>query len=128
MPDLQAEGAFEPNGDTIKLRGEAKTLAALQLLGFHQLLDIPPTSTNANLQPAKAHTVGILPLSPIATEEQQLQAVDAICTIALTAIDNAAAETLGLPRRQWVLGALKRPINTDHVDHQISGLGFTGIV
>ena len=83
MPDLQAEGAFEPNGDTIKLRGEAKTLAALQLLGFHQLLDIPPTSTNANLQPAKAHTVGILPLSPIATEEQQLQAVDAICTIAL---------------------------------------------
>jgi hypothetical protein len=87
------------NGTTIKLRGEAKTLAALQLLGFHQLLDIPPTSTNANLQPAKAHTVGILPLSPIATEEQQLQAVDAICAIALAAVDNAAAF---IPALEWL--------------------------
>ena len=57
-------------GTIIKLRGEAKTLAALQLMGFHQLLDIPPSSTKANVQPAKASTVGVLPLSPIATEEQ----------------------------------------------------------
>lgn len=48
------------NGTTIKLRGEAKTLAALQLMGFQQLLDIPPSSTKANVQPAKASTVSTL--------------------------------------------------------------------
>ncbi len=36
-------------GSTIKLRGEAKTLSALQLMGFHQLLDISPSSTNPNV-------------------------------------------------------------------------------
>ena len=87
------------NGTTIKLRGEAKTLVSLQQLGFHQLLDIPPASTNANVQPAKAHTVGVLPLSPIATEEQQFKAVDAICAIALAAIDNAAAF---IPALEWL--------------------------
>ena len=87
------------NGTTIKLRGEAKTLVSLQQLGLHQLLDIPPSSTNANVQPGKAHTVGVLPLSPIATEEQQFQAVDAICAIALAAIDNAAAF---IPALEWL--------------------------
>ena len=86
-------------GNMIKLRGEAKTLAALQLLGFHQLLDIPPSSIKANVQPAKASTVGVLPLSPIATEEQQYEAVDAICAIALAAIDNAAAF---IPALEWL--------------------------
>jgi hypothetical protein len=70
-------------GTTIKLRGDSKTLATLQLLGFHQLLDIPASSNSANHQPTKAHTLGVLPLSPIATEEQQYKAVDAICAIAL---------------------------------------------
>jgi hypothetical protein len=87
------------NGTTIKLRGEAKTLVSLQQLGFHQLLDIPASSTNANVQPGKAHTVGVLPLSPIATEEQQFQAVDAICAIALAAVDNAAAF---IPALEWL--------------------------
>ena len=87
------------NGTTIKLRGEAKTLAALQLLGFHQLLDIPPSSAKANVQPAKASTIGVLPLSPIATEEQQYEAVDAICAISLAAIDNAAAF---IPALEWL--------------------------
>ena len=87
------------HGSTIKLRGEAKTLAALQLLGFHQLLDISPSSTNANVQPAKAPTVGVFPLTPIATEEQQFQAVDAICAIALAAVDNAAAF---IPALEWL--------------------------
>jgi hypothetical protein len=77
------------HGSTIKLRGEAKTLGALQLLGFHQLLDIPASSTNVNVQPAKAPVVGVLPLTPIATEKQQFQDVDAICAIA-----NVAAECL----------------------------------
>jgi len=86
-------------GTTIKLRGDARTLAALQLLGFHQLLDIPPSSCGPNSQPAKAHTLGALPLSPIATEEQQFQAVDAICAIALAAIDNAAAF---IPALEWL--------------------------
>jgi hypothetical protein len=84
---------------TIKLRGEPKTLAALQLLGFHQLLDILPSSSSANHQPTKAHTIGVLPLSPIATEEQQYKAVDAICTIALAAIDNATAF---IPALEWL--------------------------
>jgi hypothetical protein len=126
---LQTEGALHPNGDTvflsfadipamdvlaflgawglmarstgttIKLRGEAKTLADLQRLGFHQLLDIPGSSTNSNVQPAKAPTVGVLPLTPIATEEQQFEAVDAICTIALAAVDNAAAF---IPALEWL--------------------------
>ena len=87
------------NGTTIKLRGEAKVLAVLQQLGFHQLLDIPPSSTNPGHQPAKAHTVGVLPLSPIATEDQQFQAVDAICAIALAAIDNASAF---IPALEWL--------------------------
>ena len=87
------------NGTTFKLRGEAKTLAALQLLGFHHLLDIPPSSTKANAQPSKASTVGVLPLTPIATEEQQYQAVDAICAIALAAVDNAAAF---IPALEWL--------------------------
>jgi hypothetical protein len=87
------------NGTTIKLRGEAKTLISLQQLGFHQLLDIPPASTNANVQPGKAHTVGVLPLSPIATEDQQFLAVDAICAIALAAVDNAAAF---IPALEWL--------------------------
>jgi hypothetical protein len=87
------------SGTTIKLRGEAKALAALQLMGFHQLLDIPPSSTNVNVQPAKASTVGVLPLTPIATEEQQFQAVDAICAIALAAVDNAAAF---IPALEWL--------------------------
>jgi hypothetical protein len=129
VTSLHTEGALHPNGDTvflsfadipamdvlaylgawglmarssgttIKLRGEAKTLAALQLLGLHQLLDIPPSSTNANLQPAKAPAVGVVPLTPIATEEQQFQAVDAICAIALTAVDNAAAF---IPALEWL--------------------------
>ena len=87
------------HGTTIKLRGEAKTLTGLQLLGFHQLLDISPSSTNATAQPAKAATVGVLPLTPIATEEQQFQAVDAICAIALAAVDNAAAF---IPALEWL--------------------------
>lgn len=87
------------SGTTIKLRGEAKTLADLQRLGFHQLLDIPPSSTNTKVQPAKAPTVGVLPLTPIATEEQQFQAVDAICAIALAAVDNAAAF---IPALEWL--------------------------
>jgi len=87
------------DGSTIKLRGEAKTLVSLQLLGFHQLLDIPPSSTNANVQPAKASTVGGLFLTRIATEEQQFQAVDAICAIALAAVDNAAAF---IPALEWL--------------------------
>lgn len=39
-------------GTTIKLRGEAKALAVLQQLGFHQLLDIPPPvpTQRSNLQ------------------------------------------------------------------------------
>lgn len=86
-------------GTTIKLRGEPKTLATLQLLGFQQLLDIPPSSSSANHQPTKAHTLGVLPLSPIATEEQQYKAVDAICAIALAAIDNAAAF---IPALEWL--------------------------
>ena len=86
-------------GTTIKLRGDAKTLASLQLLGFHQLLDISPSSSSANHQPTKAHTLGVLPLSPIATEEQQYKAVDAICAIALAAIDNAAAF---IPALEWL--------------------------
>jgi hypothetical protein len=126
---LQAGGALHPNGDTvfltfadvpamdvlaylgawglmargegttIKIRGDAKTLPTLQLLGFHQLLDIPPSSNSANHQPTKAHTLGVLPLSPIATEEQQYKAVDAICAIALAAIDNAAAF---IPALEWL--------------------------
>ncbi len=87
------------HGTTIKLRGEAKTLADLQRLGFHQLLDIPPTNTNATAQPAKAATVGLLPLTLIATEDQQFQAVDAICAIALAAVDNAAAF---IPALEWL--------------------------
>ena len=86
-------------GTTIKLRGESKALAALQLLGFHQLLDIPPSTTSPNSQPAKARTIGVLPLSPIATEDQQCQAVDAICAIALAAVDNAAAF---IPALEWL--------------------------
>lgn len=86
-------------GTTIKLRGEPKTLATLQLLGFHQLLDIPPSNSGLKAQPAKAHTLGVLPLSPIATEEQQYKAVDAICAIALAAIDNAAAF---IPALEWL--------------------------
>ena len=86
-------------GATIKLRGDSKTLATLQLLGFHQLLDIPPSSSSANHQRSKAHTIGVLPLSPIATEEQQYKAVDAICAIALAAIDNAAAF---IPALEWL--------------------------
>jgi hypothetical protein len=92
---LMARGA----GTTIKLRGDAKTLATLQLLGFHQLLDIPPSSSSANHQPTKAHTLGVLPLSPIGTEEQQYKAVDAICAIALAATDNAAAF---IPALEWL--------------------------
>ena len=92
---LIARGA----GTTIKLRGDAKTLATLQLLGFHQLLDIPPSSSSTNHQPTKAHTIGVLPLSPIATEEQQYKAVDAICAIALAAIDNATAF---IPALEWL--------------------------
>ncbi|MBD1194503.1 STAS-like domain-containing protein [Vulcanococcus sp. Clear-D1] len=84
-------------GTTIKLRGEAKTLAALQLIGLNQLLDIP--GSNANVQPAKAPTVGVLPLTPIATEDQQFQAVDAICAIALAAVDNASAF---IPALEWL--------------------------
>jgi hypothetical protein len=87
------------HGSTIKLRGEAKTIAALQLLGYHQLLDIPQSRTNANVQRAKAPAVGVLPLTPIATEEQQFQAVDAICAIALAAVDNAAAF---IPALEWL--------------------------
>lgn len=86
-------------GSTIKLRGEAKTLTALQLLGFHHLLDIPPSSTSPNSQRTKAQTIGVLPLSPIITEEQQYKAVDAICAIALAAIDNAAAF---IPALEWL--------------------------
>lgn len=86
-------------GTAIKLRGEPKTLATLQLLGFHQLLDISPSSKSANHQPTKAHTLGVLPLSPIATEEQQYKAVDAICAIALAAIDNAVAF---IPALEWL--------------------------
>jgi hypothetical protein len=86
-------------GTTIKLPGDAKTLATLQLLGFHRLLDIPPSSTSPNIQPTKAHTIGVLPLSPIAIEEQQYKAVDAICAIALAAIDNAAAF---IPALEWL--------------------------
>jgi hypothetical protein len=92
---LMARGA----GTTIKLRGDAKTLATLQLLGFQHLLDIPPSSNSANHQPTKAHTLGVLPLSQIATEEQQYKAVDAICDIALAAIDNAAAF---IPALEWL--------------------------
>jgi len=86
-------------GTTIKLRGEAKVLAVLQQLGFHQLLDIPPSSSNPALQPSKASAIGVLPLSPIATEDQQFQAVDAICAIALAAIDNASAF---IPALEWL--------------------------
>jgi hypothetical protein len=86
-------------GTTIKLRGDTRTLADLQLLGFHQLLDIPPSSTRPSSQPTKARAVGVLPLSPIATEEQQFEAVDAICAIALAAIDNAAAF---IPALEWL--------------------------
>lgn len=86
-------------GTTIKLRGEPKTLATLQLLGFHQLLDIPTSSSSANHQPTKPHTLGVLPLSPIASEEQQYKAVDAICAIALAAIDHAAAF---IPALEWL--------------------------
>ncbi len=86
-------------GSTIKLRAEAKTLSALQLLGFHHLLDIPPSSRSPNNQPTKAHTIGVLPLLPIATEEQQYKAVDAICAIALAAIDSAAAF---IPALEWL--------------------------
>jgi len=87
------------NGSTIKLRGEAKILSAMQLMGFHQLLDIPPSSTNPKDQPSKAPTLGVLPITPIATEEQQFQAVDAICAIALAAVDNAAAF---IPALEWL--------------------------
>ena len=86
-------------GTTIKLRGEAKALAVLQQLGFHQLLDIPPSSSNPALQPSKASAIGVLPLSPIATEDQQFKAVDAICAIALAAIDNASAF---IPALEWL--------------------------
>ena len=86
-------------GTTIKLRGEAKALMVLQQLGFHQLLDIPPSSSNPALQPSKASAIGVLPLSPIATEDQQFQAVDAICAIALAAIDNASAF---IPALEWL--------------------------
>jgi len=86
-------------GTTIKLRGDANTLATLQLLGFHQLLDIPPSSSSAKHQPTKAHTLGVLPLSPIATEEEQYKAVDAICAIALAAIDNGVAF---IPALEWL--------------------------
>lgn len=40
-----------------------------------------------------------MPLSPIATEEQQYKAVDAICAIALAAIDNATAF---IPALEWL--------------------------
>ena len=86
-------------GTTIKLKADTKILAVLQQLGFHQLLDIPASSTNPGHQPAKASTAGVLPLSPIATEEQQFQAVDAICAIALAAVDNAAA---CIPALEWL--------------------------
>ena len=68
-------------------------------MGFHQLLDIPPSSTKASVKPAKASTVGLMPLSPIATEEQQYEAVDAICAIALAAVDNA---TTFIPALEWL--------------------------
>lgn len=86
-------------GTTIKLKADIKILAVLQQLGLHQLLDIPPSSTIPDHQPAKAHTLGVLPLSPIGTEEQQFQAVDAICAIALAAVDNAAAF---IPALEWL--------------------------
>jgi hypothetical protein len=86
-------------GTTIKLRGEPKTLAALKLLGFHQLLDIPNSSSKSSPLPSKAGASGMLPLSPIATEKQQYEAVDAICAIALAAIDNAAAF---IPALEWL--------------------------
>jgi len=86
-------------GTTIKLKADTKILANLQQLGLHQLLDIPPASTYPGHQPAKASTAGLLPLSPIATEEQQFQAVDAICAIALAAVDNAAAF---IPALEWL--------------------------
>jgi hypothetical protein len=106
------------HGSTIKLRSEAKKLAALQLLGFHQLLDIPPSNTSANVQPAKAPTVGVLPLSPIATEEQQFQAVDAICAIALAAVDNAAAF---IPALEWLANEILGNILT-HAAAETPGL------
>ena len=99
-------------GTTIKLRGEPRTLATLQLLGFHQLLDISPSSSSANHQPTKAHTLGVLPLSPIATEEQQYKAVDAICAIALAAIDNAAAF---IPALEWLANEILGNILTHAV-------------
>ncbi|MBD1194502.1 hypothetical protein [Vulcanococcus sp. Clear-D1] len=83
-------------GTTIKLRGEAKTLVARQLLGFHRLLDIPLSRSNANLQQAKSPTLGVLALTPIATEEQQFQAVNALC-----AITHAAAEPPGVVCAQY---------------------------
>jgi hypothetical protein len=86
-------------GTTIKLKADIKILAVLQQLGVHQLLDILPSSTNPGHHPAKAHTLGVLPLSPIGTEEQQFQAVDAICAIALAAVDNAAAF---IPALEWL--------------------------
>jgi len=86
-------------GTTIKLKADTKILANLQQLGMHQLLDIPASSTNPGHQPAKAHTIGVLPLSPIGSEEQQFQAVDAICAIALAAVDNGAAF---IPALEWL--------------------------
>lgn len=106
------------NGTTIKLRGEPKTLATLQLLGFHQLLDIPPSTTTTNAQPAKAYTIGVLPLWPIATEEQQFQAVDAICAIALAAVDNAAAF---IPALEWLANEILGNILT-HAAAQTPGV------
>ena len=87
------------DGSTIKLRGEAKILAVLQQLGFHQLLDIPSSSSNPGLKPSKASAISVLPLSPIATEDQQYEAVNAICDIALSAVDNAAAF---IPALEWL--------------------------
>lgn len=86
-------------GTTIKLRGATKVLTYLQLLGFHELLDIPPTNTKPAHDPCNAPRIGLLPFSPIATEVQQFNAVDAICAIALAAIDNAAAF---IPALEWL--------------------------
>jgi hypothetical protein len=90
-------------GTTIKLKADIKILTVLQQLGLHQLLDFPASSSNPSHQPAKAHTLGMLPLSPIGTEEQQFQAVDAICAIALAAVDNAAAF---IPALEWLVNEI----------------------
>ena len=86
-------------GTTIKLRGDQKTLAALQQLGFHQLLNIPLSSSCHAHQPSNGKALGLLPLTQISSEEQQYKAVDAICAIALAAVDNAAAF---IPALEWL--------------------------